>query len=185
MGLDMYLRKHTYIGNEYRAADRRATVTVPDDADVRSKATIQTERISSVAERVAYWRKANAIHLWMVKNVQKGGDNCLEHRVSAEKLTELMEACREVIRDSELVKARVCVSITSYKNGKPRKVMADGRKIKDPSTAMRLLPTGEGFFFGGTDYGDCYLEDIAYTAQVIEALLKEDPSGNYCYQSSW
>lgn len=39
---------------------------------------------NSIAEDVGYWRKANAIHAWFVKNVQGGVDNCQSHEVSKE-----------------------------------------------------------------------------------------------------
>jgi len=42
----------------------------------------------------AYWRKANQIHSWFVKNVQDGVDECREHRVSVEQLKELLGTCQ-------------------------------------------------------------------------------------------
>jgi hypothetical protein len=33
-----------------------------------------------------YWRKANAIHLYLVKNIQNGVDNCDEYPISHEEL---------------------------------------------------------------------------------------------------
>ena len=39
--------------------------------------------------KVAYWRKANAIHGWFVDNIQDGVDDQNEYYVSKEKLEEL------------------------------------------------------------------------------------------------
>ena len=47
-----------------------------------------------------------------------------------------------------------------------------------------LLPTQEGFFFGGTDYDESYIEDLKDTIKQLEPLL-EDKDGEYEYCSSW
>lgn len=51
---------------------------------------------------VAYWRKANAIHNWMVQNVQFGEDDCRDYWVSKEKLEELLDVCNRVLVDNSL-----------------------------------------------------------------------------------
>ena len=48
---------------------------------------------------VGYWRKANAIHNWFVKNIQNGNDDCKEYWVKREKLKELKELCNKVLKD--------------------------------------------------------------------------------------
>ena len=61
--------------------------------------------------------------------------------------------------------------------------------LKDHSKAEELLPTQSGFFFGGTEYGEYYFQDLKDTVKQIEPLLKEEyPKGVYVtftYQSSW
>jgi uncharacterized cofD-like protein len=53
---------------------------------------------SRIVENVGYWRKANAIHLWFVVNVQDGEDDCCYHReVTKEDLEELRDICHEVL----------------------------------------------------------------------------------------
>lgn len=51
---------------------------------------------------VAYWRKANAIHNWMVQNVQFGEDDCRDYWVSKEKLEQLLDVCNRVLADNSL-----------------------------------------------------------------------------------
>jgi hypothetical protein len=51
----------------------------------------------TVDYEVGYWRKANHIHGWFVKNVQDGEDNCEEYPVSMEQLSELRRVCEEVL----------------------------------------------------------------------------------------
>ena len=46
-----------------------------------------------------YWRKANAIHNWFVREEQEGVDNCAEYSVSTEALAELRDICNKVLVD--------------------------------------------------------------------------------------
>ena len=48
---------------------------------------------------VAYWRKANQIHQWFVKECQDGVDECQETEVSAEKIKVLYDLCRQALVD--------------------------------------------------------------------------------------
>ncbi len=48
-----------------------------------------------------------------------------------------------------------------------KKVLADNK------LAEKLLPTSEGFFFGSTDYGDWYFEDLKETIEKVEKVLAE------------
>jgi hypothetical protein len=48
-----------------------------------------------------------------------------------------------------------------------------------------LFPTASGFFFGGTEYDEYYIEQVNETIELIEGLLKEDENGDYYYQASW
>jgi hypothetical protein len=52
--------------------------------------------------------------------------------------------------------------------------------------AEELLPTQSGFFFGSTDYGDEYLQDLETTVEILETVLSEDNEwSDFYYQSSW
>lgn len=56
----------------------------------------------------------------------------------------------------------------------------------DPSRAPDLLPTQEGFFFGHTDYGEWYFEDVKETIPMLEMVLeKQRPGTDLVYVSSW
>lgn len=61
--------------------------------------------------------------------------------------------------------------------------------LEDNSKAHELLPPQSGFFFGGTDVDDWYLEQLAATAARLETLLNMDAVKNHdvnlYYQSSW
>lgn len=57
-------------------------------------------KYSSFGVEVGYWRKANHIHNWFVKNVQNGTDECDMYEVNKEKLIELRDVCKEVINNT-------------------------------------------------------------------------------------
>lgn len=69
------------------------------------------------------------------------------------------------------------------------------KQVKEnPSKAETLLPTTTGFFFGDTDYGEFYMNDIDNTIEILEQVLSEKVkdkngreyySGDYFYSSSW
>ena len=51
-------------------------------------------------KEAAYWRKANQIHQWFVKNVQDGVDDCeIHNEVTRDVLEELLDTCRIVAED--------------------------------------------------------------------------------------
>lgn len=119
------------------------------------------ERFATVNVNVAYWRKANHIHNWFVSNVQDGEDDCKQYYVSREKLLELEQLCRDVA--------------------------ANGTE----EYAREHLPTGSGFFFGGTDYDEYYFESVDWTAKRLAEILttipeRKDLTGmEFYYQASW
>ena len=141
---------------------------------------------NTIFEQVGYWRKANHIHKWFVDNVQNGIDDCDTYKVTKEQLEELLDICKEVVDNSKLVKGKI-VNGQTLKNDKWETNYEDGEYIEDTSVAEELLPTTSGFFFGGTNYDKWYLEDVKYTIQTIEDVLKtvdfEQEIVMYC--SSW
>ena len=54
-----------------------------------------------------------------------------------------------------------------------------------PETAPVLLPTTNGFFFGGTEYDSYYLEDINSTIDALEKALQQNDRVEFFYSSSW
>ena len=55
--------------------------------------------VSAVVIETAYWRKANAIHSWFVRECQGDVDNCGKYYVSREKLEKLKSTCESVLLD--------------------------------------------------------------------------------------
>lgn len=174
MGLDMYLAKKLYIGNDYKKPK--------DQVKIKIKG-VKQKRVSEIVEQVGYWRKANAIHNWFVKNVQEGSDDCKEYHVSREQLKELLDLCSKVIKASKLVKGKVYNGTKWTKAGK-EEIYEDGMVIENPKVAMELLPTTIGCFFGGTDYDQWYFKKLEETQKILKQAL-EEKDGDFYYQSSW
>ena len=113
-----------------------------------------------------YWRKANAIHSWFVTNVQDGRDECQKSFVEPQKLRDLRDACETVL-------------YTHPNDKRPVDVVA-----KEAG-----LGTKSGFFFGSVSYDEYYMEDLRYTARLINRLETSGVFDNtwvdIYYQASW
>ena len=140
-----------------------------------------------ITEEVGYWRKANQIHNWFVENIQDGVDDCNYHReVTEEDLHELLDICERVLDACEMVDGQI-QNGWKYENGKETPIMKNGKYVKNPSVAKELLPSTSGFFFGGTNYDEYYVDDIKHTIDVINKVLETtdfDTQMIY-YVSSW
>jgi len=173
MGLDMYLHRRHYIGGMYDFDGHHVEGSV--DITINGKQLpIDIEKVEYIEERVGYWRKANQIHRWFVINVQGGVDECRPFDVDIDQLKELLEICKLVDSKIKLV----------GKNGE--KVIENVDEIKE------LLPTQSGFFFGSTDYGKWYADQVKYTIEILEQVVKEDEEyrqqgfdPEYEYLASW
>jgi hypothetical protein len=165
MGLDMYLTKELYIG-----FGNECNEVVIKNKEAGTEITI-TEPVKAIRMEAGYWRKANHIHNWFVKNVQEGNDNCEEHWVDIEDLIKLRNVCKQVEVEWGI-----------------NKMLDDNSKDKIES----LLPTAEGFFFGDTAYNEYYINDVKQTIKIIDdafASAKEYEgkgiSVDFYYRSSW
>ena len=184
MGLDMYLNKKTYVQNwNHTKPEHRYSITVlRGGLPVES---IKPESIIYIEEQVAYWRKANAIHAWFVRECQDGVDECQTTYVSREKLEELLQDVTTVLASAQTIEGSIHTGTTWDAKGK-HEDYEDGKVIADPTIAHNLLPTQPGFFFGGTDYDQYYIQDLTYTKATLEGILGEDDEiGEYYYNASW
>jgi hypothetical protein len=129
-----------------------------------------------ISFRMAYWRKANAIHGWFVKNVQNGQDDCKEYFVDREKLRELYNLCKQILDEPD--------------------------PDRQNELANEQLPPQEGFFFGEAKIDEGYFADLRDTMEQLEPLigpvrqfaeeLKGEPDPDdiinnleFYYHSSW
>jgi len=179
----MYLEKRTYVKNwdHMKEEEKHSILIKKGGKEVKE---IKSKRISEIVEEMGYWRKANAIHAWFVKNVQNGEDNCKDYYVSKSQLKDLLNICEEVIKASELIKGKI-QNGSKYENGVEKPIMEDGMYIKNPTVAQKLLPTQPGFFFGDTNYDEYYIQDINDTIKILKECLKQKGFVDFYYSSSW
>ena len=104
MGLDIYLSKKHYIGNKYRKPEQIVKIVIPKNQKDTTFPTgkIDNKRVSEITEEVGYWRKANEIHNWFVKNVQNGNDDCGNYYVERKQLKELLDTAQKVLKNHKL-----------------------------------------------------------------------------------
>ena len=107
MGLDMYLTANKYVkrynydsGNEIQTSDF-STIAGLVPTEVTKHGDFAGIEVSYP---IAYWRKANAIHGWFVKNVGDGIDECQRMRVGHNQLRLLRETCESVMKDKGLAR---------------------------------------------------------------------------------
>ena len=73
MGLDMYLYKRKYVKNwEFTAEEDKHTVTV----EHKGKVLTQWDNPTYIVKEIAYWRKFNALHGFIVEQFNNGKDDC-------------------------------------------------------------------------------------------------------------
>ena len=185
--MNMYRR--TYVKNwEHMKPEELHEVTVKKNGEIVKE--IDSKKVAYIIEDIAYWRKANAIHNWIVENCADGEDKCQEIYLRQEDLKKLLTLVNTVLASTKLVKGKV-KNGTSYskdkKTGEMKKVenIEDGKVLADDTMAKLLLPTAEGFFFGNTDYNEWYWEDLEYTKKVLESLDLEFGRCDYYYRASW
>jgi hypothetical protein len=63
--------------------------------------------------------------------------------------------------------------------------------IAEPEKAKESLPTSAGFFFGSLDYDEYYMQDLEYTVEALEPVIKflekDENNSKYdiIYRASW
>ena len=160
MGLDMYMSKKTYVKQwSHNKPEDQFNVDVKKGGEPFSP--IKKERVSYVVEEVAYWRKFNALHNWFVNKCADGVDECQPIYVSEERMKELLETLHKV------------------------KEVYDSNPPDKEEQLDDIFPTSSGFFFGGTEYDEYYIQEVNETIELIENLLEEEGGDDYEYQASW
>lgn len=175
MGLDMYLEKCNRKAWGYKDFDIEDIKQNKPKLYEELKPYIHQRgselfRWESLFEEVGYWRKANAIHKWFVDNVQNGEDDCGYYEVIKEQLKKLLGICKTVKASTELKDGWV-KNGERFENGMWCPMFEEGQTIVNSEVAAELLPTQSGFFFGGTDYDQWYMQDIEQTIEILTEVL--------------
>ena len=113
MGLDMYLNARKYlskIDHTVLQANQELSYNSPEAVYPKFNDLMELTQLSDVATDIygasvevtcAYWRKANQIHAWFVREIQGNEDNCGEYYVPREKLIELLALCKHALENKD------------------------------------------------------------------------------------
>jgi len=108
MGLDQYLYARKFISANNFSRDEEGNFNAtpnPEFSNIMEQSGLPLDinkytfaGSANVAIQVGYWRKANAIHGWFVDGLANGVDECQEIYVPREKLSELRDLCKSVLK---------------------------------------------------------------------------------------
>lgn len=193
MGLDMYLYAERYVFND-------AVFNADDPAIYKFIAkTIESDTLPepkfggmSVRQCVGYWRKANAIHGWFVRELADGVDNCRDIYVPKEALIKLRDNCVDELANRAKAKPNESKHVIKVEEGDTdvfNKIIADIKQEHENTktkviTNDPLAPTA-GFFFGSNEKDEWYYNDLEYTVELINSLLANKNTYDYYYRASW
>jgi hypothetical protein len=103
MGLDMYLSVRKYVNRiDWDTTDKMESprfTSIVNTLDMRELLEPDGATGAYVEIPVMYWRKSNAIHNWMVRELADGVDDCRPLELSTDKLRELVVLCEQVLED--------------------------------------------------------------------------------------
>jgi hypothetical protein len=203
MGLDMYLYAEKYVSKasdsmverfpEY--AEDNAIYDVVDSLIGQGLPTPQFGGMT-ISRCVGYWRKANGIHGWFVRELADGVDECQRIRVEKDDLIRLRDQCLITLsnrseatpnaEDSRVINLDEGDGVDDVVKSIADEFMKQGA-LKNSKTIILddpLAPTA-GFFFGSTDKDEWYYKDVEYTVDMINSLLANDGEWDYYYRASW
>jgi hypothetical protein len=164
MGLDQYLRVSKNFGSYINDTESASYDAIMAAAGL-DKIGNSNSKYVTVEVTALYWRKANAIHGWFVNELAGGEDECQVIPVTRENITTLRD---------------LCVDAMSVPAG-----------MSLDTHARTVLPTSDGFFFGGSEIDDYYIQDLKDTIEGINRILEELPETGegwdwrLTYQASW
>ena len=204
MGLDMYLyaEKHVSsydyetINGEMTRKDNLMYDRVIESAGLTNLPSAEYGS-ASVTKCVGYWRKANAIHGWIVRNLADGVDECQRIFMSREDIINLRDACVKALdnranalpnkegKSIELIDMDESDVVNKIANSMKQEALKKNTTVAlaDP---LELEPTA-GFFFGNTEKDEYYYSDIERTVDILNSLLAsaQDEAYSFYYQASW
>lgn len=109
----------------------------------------------TIVTTVAYWRNANAIHGWFVRETQDGKDECQTSYVTRTQLLQLAGICGRLLQ------------------------------TRDADEAAAKLPPVPGIFFGNTEIDNWYWQSLEDTIRQLERVVTADKLLTFNYRASW
>lgn len=203
MGLDMYLYR-------YPKSKTRKQID-KESEDLWKKGIDEWESGFKDVYQVAYWRKVNFLHGWIVRNLADGVDECQEIQIGKEDfetLHELVEKACNIILKSNLIPQKNIAPDGSweakYVNDDSKPIIPvrwndKGKEFDgiDEDVTYKLdndacdklseiLPFEGGFFFGSYIYGLCYARNMLELRETVAKILEDYRDDyDYVYKASW
>lgn len=173
MGLDQYLRAEISLPDYDRLCDERKTprnqelsklretalnVLGPKPTDEVVFGTFGVPASVSIRLNVAYWRKSNQIHAWFDRLSMANHEKHLEN---CEDLGVQLDDLKQLVSTCQEV-------------------------LDDHDKAGELLPTEGGFFYGSTEYNDCYFNNLKQTVRMLQPFIDiADDRWVFSYHGWW
>lgn len=206
MGLDMYLERFP------RNKTREQLDAESDEAWAKG-IDYWREHIRKVRE-VAYWRKVNWLHGFIVRTFADGVDECQPIELSRSDVETILSECLDAA-DVLSGKRLICQKEVTVDGRNPtfeddtsvEPLVIDFRcgylvyakelldKTEDGYWKVEecvkeqldsILPPERGFFFGSYEYDEWYVYDLCHTIAMLTSALNEwDDNYRYVYQASW
>lgn len=161
MGLDMYLEKETYIGANFPWRKLEGELNLVNNPGEENESTV------NILETVKPERVSSIVETvcyWRKANHI--------HAWFVDEVQDGVDECqRSYVSYGQLVELKELCEWTLDNTGE----------------ADTALPTRAGFFFGSTEYGEYYFQDIQFTLDMLNEILNEPNAKDvsYYYQSSW
>ncbi len=192
MGLDMYLSAKRFAsGYEFLPEEKREFYKkIVKLAGVKGSERAQSAEISVT---IGYWRKANAIHGWFVRELADGKDECQRIYVTRENLETLRAECLKGLSQKPEVLVPALSSTVAIDMGKTdpmtaivdmMTVQAHAHEFNDETDTDPLRPI-KGYFFGDTTKDEWYYEDLSETVRICDEALALPDDWAFEYQASW
>lgn len=159
MGLDMYLEVSKYVGGwDHSTDEEKSTFKQIIKAVGVEKLVSPASPGINIRVNVAYWRKANAVHSWFVRELAKGVDECQDIYVSIEDMENLIAECKAAL---ELY------------------------AVGDIQAAGERMQPQAGFFFGTTEVDKWWAEGLKDTIKQLTPLVDLGEKFEFYYRASW
>lgn len=192
MGLDMYLSAKKYVSG-WKFEGNEDTSEYDTLLKMYGMERCDGSPSGYVELNVGYWRKANAIHGWFVRECAEGVDNCQPIYLERDKLLALKNLCLAALAKKPASFPQPVASVGTPINSpmdlitaikQEWEVQTHEAEFNDPDDLDPLRPTS-GFFFGNTEKNEWYYEDLSETVEIIDRALSLGDEWRFIYQASW
>lgn len=162
MGLDMSFYERHWLPPQQnkRGNYKRPSFSIPTKPYGNDRKRF--ENVAYITCNVGYFRKANAIHKWII-------DKC-----GVDEFPNQADGMDLILDKADILELKeICLKLL----GVPR--------YKFKKMAKELLPTADGFFWGSTEYDKWYRKDLRDFIKLANRLHLDDPYIDIIYNANW